>query len=424
MKIDESGKLTLQISVDINGPILEVEERIQHALNGAGCTLTEKALEQFDTDGSPVMRGSIKWTRRCTNTQTYQTPYGGVRVNRHVYQTSRGGKTYVPLEAGARIVSCATPRFAMMIASKYARLNAGAVVADLRDNHARSTSRATLQRIADCVGAIAAAKEQSWSYETPKLDQAISSVVCSLDGAMLLTVNDGWREAMVGALSLYDCDGERQHTTYFGAAPQYGKEEFFKRFERELERIKEHYPDALYLGIADGAKDNWSFLDKHTGKQLLDFYHATEYLAKVAYAAHPEKTGKPKRQQWLKDRCHELKHEPGAAKAILKKMQGYARKRKLNQAIRADLSAAISYFKNQLHRMNYASHVEQNLPIGSGVTEAACKTLVKQRFCCSGMRWKETGIKTVLSLRSLIQTEGRWEQFWNKIERYGVPCLS
>ena len=217
MKIDESGKLTLQISVDINGPILEVEERIQHALNGAGCTLTEKALEQFDTDGSPVMTGSIKWTRRCTNTQTYQTPYGGVRVNRHVYQTSRGGKTYVPLEAGARIVSCATPRFAMMIASKYARLNAGAVVADLRDNHARSTSRATLQRIADCVGAIAAAKEQSWSYETPKLDQAISSVVCSLDGAMLLTVNDGWREAMVGALSLYDCDGERQHTTYFGS---------------------------------------------------------------------------------------------------------------------------------------------------------------------------------------------------------------
>ena len=84
MKIDESGKLTLQISVDINGPILEVEERIQQALNGAGCALTEKALEQFDTDGSPVMTGSIKWTRRCRNTQTYKTPYGEARVNRNV----------------------------------------------------------------------------------------------------------------------------------------------------------------------------------------------------------------------------------------------------------------------------------------------------------------------------------------------------
>ncbi len=120
MAIDKSGKVTLQISVDINGPMLEVEERIQQALNGAGCELTEKALEQFDTDGSPVMTGSIKWTRRCTNTKTYQTPHGGVKVNRHVYQTSKGGKIYVPMEAGARIMSSATPRFAKMIASKYA----------------------------------------------------------------------------------------------------------------------------------------------------------------------------------------------------------------------------------------------------------------------------------------------------------------
>ena len=424
MKIDESGNVTLEISVNVKGPMLEVEERIQQALNGAGCELTEKALDQFDTDGSPVMTGSIKWTRRCRNTQTYQTPYGAVKVNRNVYQTSKGGKTYVPLEAGARIVSSATPRFAKMVCSKYAALNAGAVVADLEDNHARSTSRGTLQKIADSVGAIAAAKEESWTYDTPKLDKAISCVACSLDGAMLLTVNDGWRETMVGALSLYDCEGERQHTTYFGAAPQYGKEAFFERYERELERIKSHYPDALYLGIADGAANNWGFLNQHTDKQMLDFYHVTEYLAKVAYAAYPEKTGKPKREQWLCDRCHELKHEPGAAKTILKEMQGFARKRKLTDTIREDLSAAISYFKNHLQLMDYASHVDQKLPIGSGVVEAACKTLVKQRFCCSGMRWKEKGIKTVLSLRSLIQTQGRWEQFWNKIERYGVPCIT
>lgn len=424
VKVDESGRVTLEISVDVSGPILEVEERIQQALNGAGCELTEKALEQFDTDGSPLMTGSIKWTRRCRNTQTYQTPYGEVTVNRNVYQTSRGGKTYVPLEAGARIVRCATPRFAKMIANKYARLDAGAVVADLKDNHQRSTSRATLQKIADSVGAIAAAKEQSWTYDTPKLDQAISCVACSLDGAMLLTVNDGWRETMVGAISLYDCEGERQHTIYFGAAPQYGKEEFLARYEQELEGIKRLYPDALYLGIADGAVNNWSFLKKHTGQQMLDFYHATEYLAKVAHAAYPQKTGKPERQQWLSDRRHELKHDPGAARSILKEMQGFSRRKKLKDTVKTDLSEAISYFKNHLHMMDYASNVEKRLPIGSGVVEAACKTLVKQRFCCSGMRWKEAGIKTVLSLRSLVQTEGRWEQFWNKIERFGAPCLT
>jgi len=105
-------------------------------------------------------------------------------------------------------------------------------------------------------------------------------------------------------------------------------------------------------------------------------------------------------------------------------MEGFTRKRKLNETIRTDLSSAISYFENHIDLMDYPSHVKRKLPIGSGVIEAACKTLVKQRFCCSGMRWKEAGIKTVLSLRSLIQTEGRWEQFWNKIERFCVSCLT
>ncbi len=72
--------------------------------------------------------------------------------------------------------------------------------------------------------------------------------------------------------------------------------------------------------------------------------------------------------------------------------------------------------------MNYWEHIENNLPIGSGVTEAACKTLVKQRLCCSGMRWKNKGAKIVLSLRALIQTSGRWQQFWNKIDQYGILC--
>ena len=37
--------------------------------------------------------------------------------------------------------------------------------------------------------------------------------------------------------------------------------------------------------------------------------------------------------------------------------------------------------------MNYAVFAAMSLPIGSGVTEAACKTLVKQRLCGSGMQW-------------------------------------
>ncbi len=71
--------------------------------------------------------------------------------------------------------------------------------------------------------------------------------------------------------------------------------------------------------------------------------------------------------------------------------------------------------------MKYAERVEANLPIGSGVTEAACKTIIKMRMCRGGAKWKEEGAAAVLSLRTLIYTEGRWEQFWDKVDRYGFP---
>jgi hypothetical protein len=69
--------------------------------------------------------------------------------------------------------------------------------------------------------------------------------------------------------------------------------------------------------------------------------------------------------------------------------------------------------------MHYAEAIAWNLPIGSGVTEAACKVIVKARLCGAGMKWKDRGAGIVLSLRTLTYTQGRWQQFWSKINRYG-----
>ena len=73
------------------------------------------------------------------------------------------------------------------------------------------------------------------------------------------------------------------------------------------------------------------------------------------------------------------------------------------------LKAAITYFTNHAYQMNYVQYLKDKLPIGSGVTEAACKALNKQRLCCSGMKWTERGAGLVLSLRSLVLTKGRWK---------------
>lgn len=243
----------------------------------------------------------------------------------------------------------------------------------------------------------------------------------SLDGTCLLMCTDGYREAMVGTITLYDTQGERQHTTYLGASPEYGKASFLTRLEREIAHTRTLYPQARYVGVADGAASNWGFLKRHTDKQILDFYHATGYLASAAHAAFPRHTAK--RQQWLDDHCHQLKHKHRAAGRILTELEQLA-ETALSAPVREKLDSAITYFRNHKHPMNYAHYRSQALPIGSGVTEAACKTLVKQRLCQSGMKWKDQGARVVLSLRALVLTTGRWQQFWDKISQYGVPVLA
>jgi len=83
-------------------------------------------------------------------------------------------------------------------------------------------------------------------------------------------------------------------------------------------------------------------------------------------------------------------NKAGAAEALYNEMVALqARKstQKLPQHLRDKLAAAVTYYKNHRHQMDYINYTEQHFPIGSGVTEAACKTLIKQRFVlpvCAG----------------------------------------
>ena len=72
--------------------------------------------------------------------------------------------------------------------------------------------------------------------------------------------------------------------------------------------------------------------------------------------------------------------------------------------------------------MSYYKNVDKNYAIGSGVTEAACKVIVKNRMCKGAARWKDLGASVVLTLRSIHTTKFRWEQFWSKYSQYGYSC--
>jgi hypothetical protein len=414
---------TLQIEVPYNDSMLDFEEALQERLNEAGVVATAEGLKQFDTDGSPITVGPVKFTSKGQVEKDYQTPYGVATVARHVYQSNQGGPTYCPLDRDARIVVSSTPRFAKVLSHKYAEFSSPRAQVDLQENHGRAVSRCLIQDVADAVAAAVLAKEEAWGYALPKFDKTPSTVAVSLDGTCLLMGEGGWRETMVGTLSFYDDEGERQHTIYLAATPEYGKAKFLSHLEAEVGRAKARCPDAHYIGIADGAKGNWEFLQKHTDVQVTDFWHAVEYLGKAAVVLY---RGQPQaRKAWLDDACHRLKHEPGGAEWVLKRLRSLARERPWAKGDE-DVQSAITYFANQsgAGRMDYAARVAAMEPIGSGVTEAACKVIVKQRLCGSGMKWTEDGAAVVLSLRALSYTPERWGQFWSKVDRWGFPVAA
>ncbi len=423
MRRNSDGSFTIEATFRPQGSMMDCERMIQQRVNGIGVMATAECLAGFDTDGSPIQVGTVRMTSKGKVEKLYQGPYGPSAVARHVYQSSSGGATYCPLDHEARIVRDATPRLAEIVSSKVALLKSTDACIDLDRCNGRKLARSYMQNLTADVAAILWEKEPYWSYQTPVAPVDVATISLGIDGTCLLFCEDenGYRQAMVGTIALYDSAGERLHTTYVAAAPEYGKSTFYKDMDREIRAMILRYPHARVTAVADGAEDNWKFLSQYTDDLHLDFWHVTTYVGNAA----PAVIGKvAEREQWISATCHRLKHEAGAAESLLEEMLAVGQQRKLGRQVREELQKTITYFSNHKHRMDYAAYRAQNLPIGSGVTEAACKTIVKERMRGSGMKWKSHGAQVILSLRALIKSESRWDQFWSKITQFGFTALN
>lgn len=321
-----------------------------------------------------------------------------------------------PMEKRARIIKGnTTPRFAQMVSWKYTQLSAAMVEEDLWLNHGRKTSRKLIQGLSAAVGEVAREKEFEWEYDLPEFEEVVTHIVISRDGTTTPILGEGYRETMCGTIGFYSGKGERLHTIYTACAPEYGKETFDSVLDMEIEKVKKQYPKVNYVGLADGAKTNWSYLLPHTSVHILDFYHATEYLSDVSFVIEKRDA---KRKEWLDQACHDLKHQHKGAANILRELKHF--RKNMDSTVPEILDTTITYFENNQERMKYADYQKQGYPIGSGVTEAACKVVAKQRLNQSGMKWNIYPVQQMLLLRGLVCTTGRWQQFWRHLDQNGL----
>src|SRR5450631_2843239 len=150
----EGDLIKIEVTINLSGSMLEAEEWILQGVNAVGTVATGEALKRFDADGDPIMLGGAKWYSKGKVQKIYHTPYGVVSAERHVYQPAEGGKTFCPMDAGARIIRKATPRFAKIVSHKFAHGAATQVLEDLEQNHGRPCLKATLQDLATHVGTV------------------------------------------------------------------------------------------------------------------------------------------------------------------------------------------------------------------------------------------------------------------------------
>ena len=170
-----------------------------------------------------------------------------------------------------------------------------------------------------------------------------------------------------------------------------------------------------WIAISDGGAGLEDWLRANFGRVeavILDFYHASEHLGDLAKAWHGAGTeaAEAQHQRW----SHRLKHEGG--RAVLEELRAVDPGSR--PSARAVWQETLTYFNNQVHRMDYPSYVAKGWQIGSGPVESACKTVVGQRLKCAGMRWGEQGSDGVCHLRALLLSEeGQWEAFWARSVR-------
>lgn len=424
-KVQPNADGTLTISITLppatdRVSMLAQEERLMEAVNAVGRAGARHLLGGFDAPGTPLFHVRRKWTSKGKIAKCYETPWGEVVLERHLYQHSGGGETLCPLEARARIVGgTATPHLGRSLAHKYANANARAVVRDLEENHARKLAPSYVAAVAEAVAEAAGQPVVEARAHAPQSAPAeVASVVLGLDGTCALFCEEGYKQCMVGTIALYDGAGERLETIYLGQAPQLGKADFLERLDGEWQRVCQRYPAARRAGLSDGARDYEAWLGARTHWQILDFYHASGYLAGAAAGLRGKGL---ERVQWLEQACHGLKHERGAAARLAGELAAQVAAGSCTRGASEALAAASGYFAHNFERMNYAVYGAMGLPIGSGVTEAACKTLVKQRLCGSGMKWTHRGAQTVLTLRALLLSTSRWASLWTYLDTHGIP---
>lgn len=163
--------------------------------------------------------------------------------------------------------------------------------------------------------------------------------------------------------------------------------------------------------LGDGAPWIWNLVTEHFPQavQIVDLWHASEHVWNVARAVFG-RTSTSAASAWAKQGCGLLCK--GKVEELIQAIERLPPIAPEPGASRSLPEIAADYFRTNTERMRYPVFRAQGMHIGSGIAEAACKTVVSTRAKRSGMRWTQAGLTAILSLRTAVlnhEFDQRWQ---------------
>jgi hypothetical protein len=239
------------------------------------------------------------------------------------------------------------------------------------------------------------------------------------DGITLQTQPHSFFEvATTGTLTVYDRNRRRLGTVYLAYAPELGQQTMTDELTALLEEVLRQWEGPLprLTYITDAGDNETAYYRQvlkklrhpHTGKRLpwqwiVDFYHAAQRLTTMGEALF----GAGQQACAWAARMRKLLKKPNGPFRVLHAAAAMKNRVSMSATRKKLFRQAYNYLRTRTQHMQYAAFRGRGLPIGSGVTEAACKTVFTQRLKLSGMRWTDPGAQTILNLRVLLLS-GIW----------------
>jgi hypothetical protein len=427
-----------------------LEKELRAALDAAGRTLLEEAFQHREPAARAEAAPKVRY-RKQTYRLNKRTPaavatsFGPITLWSWLYLCTEDGEPGLhPLRVCLGIgAGAATPLLAERVARASVEQTQAEVRAWLRREHGLTWSNDRLRvalrdfrrGLAPFVPALQQERVLQWLGQAEQSRGRHRPVLAlGRDGVMVPMRGGGYEEAATATVSVYDRRRRRLGTVYLGRMPQAQQTALSQALTALVQGALRAYPgpvprlayvtdkgsapEAFYRRVLrkmahprDGRPLAWEW--------VLDFYHVCGYVGRMAEALFGPET--PAAAQWFaKMRRWLRERRQGAAQVARSAMQLLGR-RKMTKAQRAAFWRAYRYLRRHRRWMDYAGYRRRGLPIGSGVTEAACKTVFTQRFKRSGMHWGHESGQVILDLR-LAHLSDIWEEaFARDLAARAVP---